>query len=280
MLYRLKKLLQKHDLNDDLAVPTVVESQSSPAPLVLPVGLVDMSLSGWFKNDAGELIEGFPISAADSVLDIGCGDGGFTLFAGRQGAEIFVADIDQPNVERAVARVGETAARAVHPLVTDANPIPLEDGRVSRVIAMEVLEHVDDPARFLKELVRVAKPGALFLLTVPDPYGEKAQQGIAPDEYFQKPNHIHIFERDEFERLVREAGLEVERRLGYGFYRTLWWFLYWASGQPSLSEPWHPLLEQWDRLWGDLLALPQGAKVKAALDQAMPKSQVIIARKP
>lgn len=282
MLHRLRRFLNMQEgqevvvQSDGKSEPAVVEA----APVILPVGLVDMSLSGWFRNEAGELIEGFPIREEDSVLDIGCGDGGFTLFAGRQGAEIFVADINQSSVDTAVARVRETRARAVHPLVTDANPIPLENERVSRVIAMEVLEHVDDPARFLKELVRVAKPGSLFLLTVPDPHGEKAQLGIAPDNYFQKPNHIHIFERDEFEALVREAGLEVERRLGYGFYRTLWWFFYWASGQPSLSEPWHPLLEQWDRTWSELLSLPQGAKVKEALDQVMPKSQVIIARKP
>ncbi|KES23733.1 MULTISPECIES: bifunctional 2-polyprenyl-6-hydroxyphenol methylase/3-demethylubiquinol 3-O-methyltransferase UbiG [Pseudomonas] len=280
MLHRLKRLLQTPDAAVAPPVPPVPERPVETAEAPVPVGLVDMSLSGWFRNDTGELIEGFPIGADDSVLDIGCGDGGFTLFAGRQGAEIFVADINQSSVDTAVARVRETAARAVHPLVTDANPIPLEDGRVNRVIAMEVLEHVEDPARFLAELVRVARPGSLFLLTVPDAFGEKAQQGIAPDSYFQQPNHIHIFERERFETLVREAGLEVERRTTYGFYRTLWWFFYWASGQPTLSPPWHPLLEHWDRTWGALLSLPQGQKVKAALDEVMPKSQVIIARKP
>lgn len=249
------------------------------APALLPVGLIDMCRSGWLNSDSGELFHGFAVQASDSVLDIGCGDGGFTLFSGRQGAEIFVADIDAGNVERAVARLCETAARAVHPLVTDANPIPLPDARLDKVVAMEVLEHVDDPAAFLAELVRVGKPGAQYLLSVPAPMSERAQQGIASPAYFQKPNHIHIFEREEFAQLVREAGLTIEQHTEYGFYRSLWWLFFWASGQSSLDGAEHPVIQHWDNTWAALLALPQGQAVKQALDAVLPKSQVIVARK-
>jgi len=60
----------------------------------------------------------------------------------------------------------------------------------------------------------------------------------------------------------------------------MWWLFFWTCNQPSLSAPWHPLLEQWDQTWRILLALPNGHKVKAALDEVLPKSQVIVARKP
>ena len=39
------------------------------------VGLIDAAAGGWFRNETGELIEGFPIPAEDLVLDVGCGDG-------------------------------------------------------------------------------------------------------------------------------------------------------------------------------------------------------------
>lgn len=55
----------------------------------------------------------------------------------------------------------------------------------------------------MAELVRVGQPGAQYLLTVPDPVAETVQKNLAPDSYFQKPNHIRIFQRDEFEQLVR-----------------------------------------------------------------------------
>lgn len=41
-----------------------------------------------------------------------------------------------------------------------------------------------------------------------------------------------------------------------------------------------PLMESWARTWQDLLAQPDGLAIKQTLDRFMPKSQVIIARKP
>ena len=278
----LKRIFNMLGLKEEAHPPvTPVQSQLFELPpLPKEIGLVDMALSGWLKDSTGELIEGFTINAEDSVLDIGCGDGGFTLFCGRRGAEVFVADIDEGNIESAVKRLRETAARAVHPLITDANPIPLPDERLDKVIAMEVLEHVDDPAAFLRELVRVGKPGAQYLISVPDAASEDAQREVAKPSYYEKPNHIHIFQRKQFSALIEESGLEIERNIHYGFYRTMWWLFFWTCNQPSLSSPWHPLLEQWDQTWRILLALPNGHKVKAALDGILPKSQVIVARKP
>ena len=42
-------------------------------------GLVDVVQSGWFLGESGELFKGFAISAADSVLDVGCGAGATTF---------------------------------------------------------------------------------------------------------------------------------------------------------------------------------------------------------
>lgn len=255
---------------------------SAPAEPEVPIEhstLLDAQLSGWFRNESGELFEGFPIRAEDSVLDIGCGDGAFTQFCANQGAEIICADIDGAKIAALELRLKSSAARAVIPLVTDADPIPLQDGRVNKIIAMEVLEHVADPAKFMSELVRVAKPGCQFLLTVPDPLAESVQKPLAPASYFEHPNHIRIFERDDFEQLVLDAGLVIERKASYGFFWSMWWFFFWSCKQ-DLSEPWHPLLRSWGNTWSTLLSMPDGLRVKKALDEAMPKSQAIIARKP
>ena len=264
----------------------VRQAWAEPLPLspggfdhVTVTGLKDIHLSGW-TQDSGELVKGFPIRPEDTVLDIGCSDGGYAMFTARQGAEIILADVDAGKLEVARARLEAIPARSVRILVTDANPIPLADGSVSKVVAMEVLEHVDSPKLFMAELVRVAKPGALFLLTVPDEIVEGVQKHIAKPSYFEKPNHIRIFKRGELERLALDAGLVVEHRMQYGFYHSVWWSLFWACGDQELSPPWHPMLENWARTWWSLLEQPKGLQVKAALDEVMPKSQVIIARKP
>lgn len=272
MLNRLKQLF-------DRSSPPVAAIDAQDKALSDDLTPTDAFLSGWFRRETGELFEGFPVNRDDSVLDIGCGNGPFTSFCAERGAEVFFADIDASKVDAIAAMLEGSAARATHPLVTDANPIPLPDGRVSKVIAMEVLEHVDDPRQFMGELVRVAKPGAQFLITVPDPLGESVQKKLAPEAYFQHPNHIRVFQRDEFVRLIEEAGLVIEKRATYGFYWSMWWFFFWACKQ-DLSPPWHPLLQSWTQTWSMLLSLPDGARIKKALDETMPKSQAVIARKP
>lgn len=282
MLQRIRRVLSA--ARQAWNQPSVRPEPTTPSPgadldAVTLTGLHDFHLSGW-TQPGGQLVSGFPVTEADTLLDIGCGDGGYATFSARQGAAIILADADEAKLALARQRLEEIPARSVRALVTDANPIPLPDASVSKVVAMEVLEHVDDPSRFMAELVRVAQPGALFLLTVPDEAIEGVQRLIAPASYFEKPNHIRIFKRGELEELATEAGLQVVQRFSYGFYHAVWWSLFWACENQSLSPPWHPLLEDWAKVWSRLLSLPEGLKIKAALDQVMPKSQVVIARKP
>lgn len=254
-------------------------------------GLVDAVQSGWYLGASDELFKGFAISAADTVLDVGCGAGGATLFSAHRGAHVVFTDVVAEKIESLKARVALIPASKFEGFVSDSIPLPVATASMSRVISMEVLEHVEDPAAFLRELVRVGRPSALYLLAVPDPVGERIQKGFAPGYYFERPNHIHIFEREEFGRLVTDAGLEIVRRDSFGFFWTFWMFLYWSAAKQSGGEmegtshdvvqpPYPPILNDWAKLWHQIIKMPEAAPMKQALDQLLPKSQVIIARKP
>ncbi|MHA1567947.1 MAG: class I SAM-dependent methyltransferase [Alphaproteobacteria bacterium] len=54
-------------------------------------------------------------------------------------------------------------------LVHDLNalPWPLDDGAFDRVRALHIIEHVDDPVAFMREVHRVAAPGALIEIATP-----------------------------------------------------------------------------------------------------------------
>ena len=60
----------------------------------------------------------------------------------------------------------------------------------------------------------------------------------------------------------------------------MWWILYWA-GQDELEAgaPGTAVLSHWNKTWAALLETPTGLRIKQALDEFMPKSQVIVARK-
>ncbi|HLG88082.1 MAG TPA: class I SAM-dependent methyltransferase [Alphaproteobacteria bacterium] len=255
------------------------------------VGLRDAVMSGWYLQASDELFKGFRISRDDVVLDVGCGDGGNAHFCAMRGAHIIFADVDPIQVEATRRRLAETPARGLTPIVGDSNPLPLSDGAASKIIASEVMEHVDDPGQFLQELVRVGRSGAQYLLTVPDPVAETLQHDLAPATFFAKPpnpaftisglcpGHIRTFQRDEFAKLVESAGLVVEQHAFYGFYWAIWFALFWTCGV-DFSAAQHPVLDNWGRAWDALLDTPGGLQVKRRLDQFMPKSQLIIARKP
>lgn len=245
------------------------------------VGDREGELFGQFNDETGELIRGFPIGAEDTVVDVGCGGGWSSAFAAGRGATVYAVDID-PQALAAVEHLikGRRTPRPFHTIQSDANPLPLPDGAATRVIAQEVLEHVDDPRQFLRELARIGRPGASYLISVPDPASEALNKVLAPAEYWRKPNHLRVLEREEFASLVREAGLRIEKRASYSFFWAMWWVLFWSGGGDfDIGFPGTPVLRYWHKTWAALLQTPNGPRIKQALDEFMPKSQVILARK-
>jgi SAM-dependent methyltransferase len=243
------------------------------------VGLQDASLSGWFQNDTNEIFRGVPIGADDVVVDVGCGDGGNAAFCLRRGAKLIVVDSDKDAIAIATARLKTIRPDNVTAYVSDANPLPMEDATATRVICTEVLEHVDDPMQLMSELVRIGKPGARYLLSVPDPLQENLQKHVAPPAYFQKPNHIRIIERQQFSDMVVQAGLVIDEVAYYGFFWSIWWALFWSC-DVDLEHPSHAALDHWTESWRAVMSMPNGTDLKQKLDSFMPKSQVIVAHKP
>lgn len=254
-------------------------------------GLIDAVKGGWFRNDSHELFKGFPISPEDVVLDLGCGAGGATLFCARQGASVIFTDSEAAKVEEVAAKVTQTNARESRGIVSDSLPLPLPDATASRIVALEVLEHVEQPDAILAELCRVGQPGALYFLSVPAQQSEELQRGIAPLGHFRSPNHINVFSAEAFASAVQGAGLEIVARHSYGFFWTLWMMIYWTTGKTEgrsfdgathdlLAPPYSPLLEEWARLWLKTISLPGGELLREKLDAALPKTQIILARKP
>ena len=250
------------------------------APRVDPydLGLHDAILSGWYNGATGELAEGFPVGFEDVVADVGCGDGGAASFCVRQGAHVILLDADGERLQRTADRFRNEGAARVESHVADAHRLPVGDASVTRVVCTQVLEHVDNPAKVAAELHRIGRPGALYLVTAPGAAQEHLQQALAPPSYFERPNHIRIFEEGELAALLESAGLVIERRGGYGFFWALCFAFFWQTEVPLGSSA--PSLDAWASTWSQVLAGKDGRRIKAALDQFLPKEQVIVASKP
>lgn len=261
------------------SVATTQGAASAKPPDSSLLGLYDDVLSGWFQNDTNELYRGIPISPADVVLDAGCGEGGVLAFCARRGAHVIAVDMHQGTLDAARQCLAQTAARKMEFHCSTADALPVPDGTASRIICTEVLEHVDDPAAVIHELVRVGQSGALYLFSVPDALSESLLRKVGPENYFRAPNHVRVFERDAFAKVIGAGGLQVVSHTMTGFFWSVWWALYWGC-KPDLSHPYHPVLDHWTLAWRALLDTDPGLALKHKLDEFMPKSQIIVARKP
>ncbi len=251
-----------------------------PTPQDTKVPLKDAVLRGWFNNGTGELFEGFRIGPEDIVADIGSGVGGNAEFCARKGAHMILTDIEPTSVAEVAAKIAAVPGHGrIEHYASNSDPLPIADAACTKIICSEVIEHVESPQRLLAELARIGKPGAQYLFTCPDPGSEELQKRVAPSSYFAKPFHLRILSHEGFARLVTEAGLVIERQHSYGFYWNLWLVLFRACNVP-MDRPEHPLLQSWANTWGTLLDLPDGPRIKQAMDDLLPRSQLILARKP
>jgi 2-polyprenyl-3-methyl-5-hydroxy-6-metoxy-1,4-benzoquinol methylase len=262
--------------------PKAASLANNPSDNPFAVGLLDRVADGWFNNNDSEICPGVKIHNHHTVADIGCGGGGISNFCAQQDAHIMFMDIDVEKVNALEQRLLAKNKSKFDALIGDCTNIPIDDASCDVVICTEVLEHVDEPGKVIQELARIGKPGAHYVLTVPDPAGELLMKATAPAAYFEKPNHIRVFNRDEFERLVVSAELNIIQRSFHGSYGTMLWMMHWMTHlttEDPMGPPWEQTSLNWSKLWAEILSHPNGKMIKSALDNVIPKSQVIIAKK-
>lgn len=100
------------------------------------------------------LVDFVAAHAGREVVDLGCGLGGYSRVLAERGFTVSAFDVQPEYVERARA----LGVRAEH---YDGEHLPLADGAVDTVFLLEVLEHLEDPARLLREARRVARRNVL-----------------------------------------------------------------------------------------------------------------------
>jgi len=252
------------------------------------VGFQDAFNSGWYQRETSELLKGFKITPEDTVLDVGCGEGLATLFCASQGAHVVFTDVDEGKIDQLKDKALRSKARKVEALVSDSMPLPLADEYASKILAMEMLEHTKDPEAIVRELVRVGKPGAQYLITVPDKRSEDLQEPFASTQYFERPNHIQVFDKKDFCDLVKSAGLVIENYTTWGFFWVMWMSIFWiVPAQESDGEtmgmihpPYHKALQRWAETWNEIMKLPDAQSMVDAFNRTLPKAQAVIARKP
>jgi SAM-dependent methyltransferase len=148
------------------------------------------------------LLDRHPPPPGALVLDLGCGTGALLEPLRRRGYRPLGLDVRPEGL--ASVRARDPDAWLVQ---AEADRLPLRDGSVDAVVALDVLEHVDD-GRVLAEVARVLRPGGLLVASVPAYRWLWSRRD-------EDAGHLRRYGRRELERALADAGLAPAEVLRY-----------------------------------------------------------------
>ena len=167
-----------------------------------------------------KLMEGFESTLEElfvradpqSILDVGCGEGVLThKWAARLAPKRVVGlDLEDPAIQ---AEWEKRPAPNLEYKIMKAENLPFADDEFDVATAIEVLEHVPDPAHTVAEMARVAE--RYLLVSVPrEPLwrGLNMARGAYIKDLGNTPGHVNHWSKRSFVALLSKHGEVVEAR--------------------------------------------------------------------
>jgi SAM-dependent methyltransferase len=148
-----------------------------------------------------------------TLLDIACGEGRLVTLAQRKGLNAFGTDFSIQGLYK-----GQHESPASSWFTADGECLPLCDGMIDYITHVGSLEHYLDPLQGAQEIARVLKPDGRACILLPNAFGlfGNVQYAMRHGDIFDDGQPLQRYgTRKAWERILNEAGLEIERVYGY-----------------------------------------------------------------
>lgn len=140
-----------------------------------------------FSARLKQLVEG-GLLARHSILDYGCGNGGFVRFLREK---------------------GYPAADGYDPFSADFADRGTLESSYDFVIAQDVLEHAPDTVSFLDEMLSLVRPGGMVVIGTPDASRLRLHDPIDQIAQLHQPYHRHIVAKAQLQKLLDSRGFKA-----------------------------------------------------------------------
>ena len=140
------------------------------------------------------------------LLDVGCGNGDYLRNAGDAGWEAVGIDADERAVDIARQRGLDARPGGIESFAGQA-------GCFDAITLSHVLEHLHDPATFLRAVHRLLKPGGVVFVDTPNIQSRGARRWGVHWRGLETPRHLVIFSRSALIDMLHAAGfVRIESR--------------------------------------------------------------------
>jgi SAM-dependent methyltransferase len=157
------------------------------------------------------------VAVGGSILDAGCGGGGMPLSLAEEAHLVVGIDITERFRDAGTRLAAERRVCNIRFAVADGQALPFRDASFDLLLSHAVIEHVADAPRYLRECVRVLRPGgAMYLSTAP--YLSFAGAHLPR---LKVPIPLHLV---------------LGRRLAFGSFRLLARHAPWTLREPVLEN--------------------------------------------
>lgn len=114
-----------------------------------------------------------------AILDLGCGDGGYSRELTKKGAHVVSVDCSEKAIEYAIGQAEGECLSIEHHVRNSNDLFGIEDNRFDLVLCSMMLMDCEDLEGTIKEVVRVLKPGGRLFASVLHPcFNGENEKGI------------------------------------------------------------------------------------------------------
>ncbi len=149
----------------------------------------DMFTRFLFESRLRMLVEG-GLSRQHSILDYGCGNGGFVAYLRERGYQ---------------------AAEGYDPFTTKFSDEAILRRKYDYVVSCDVIEHAPDTLEHLDQMISLVRSGGIVAIGTPNAAELSLKDPIDRVGHLHQPYHRHLLTRMQLERLLEKRSARVLR---------------------------------------------------------------------